>query len=243
MSLEITVPLWNDRSYEIKRWLLLGRKVSTNLDTVFKSKDISLPTKIHIVTLCFFSSSHVWKWELDHKEGWVPKNWCFWTVVLEKTFESPLDCKIKSVNPKGNQLWILTGRTDAEAEAPTLWPPVAKSWLIGKDSDAGKDWGQKEKGVTEDEMVGWHHRFNGHEFEQTLGAGEGQGKPDLLPSMASHRVGHDLVTEQQLWNHRHHECHKHNHHLQKCPLGFWSFVYLLTCAMNTYIRFTLLAHF
>ena len=110
-------------------------------------------------------------------------------------------------------------------------------------TDAGESWRQKEKQVAEDEMVGWHHRFNGHEFEQTLGAGEGQGKPDLLPSMASHRVGHDLVTEQQLWNHRHHECHKHNHHLQKCPLGFWSFVYLLTCAMNTYIRFTLLAHF
>ena len=102
-----------------------------------------------------FSSSHVWMWELDHKEGWVLKNWCFWTVVLEKTLESPLDCKeIQPVNPKGNQPWIFIGRTDAEAETPILWPPDEKTWLIGKDPDAGKDWGQKEKGTTEDEMVG-----------------------------------------------------------------------------------------
>ena len=119
-----------------------------------------------------FSSSHVGMWALDHKEGQMPKNWCFQTVVLEKTLESPLDCKeIKPVNPKGNQPWKLIGRTDAEA--PILWPPDAKNWLIGKDPDAGKDWGQKEKGVTEDEMVGWHHGLNGHEFEQTLGDGEG----------------------------------------------------------------------
>ena len=105
-----------------------------------------------------FSSSHVWMWELDHKEGWAPKNWCFWTVVLEKTLESPLDCKeIKAVNLKGNPPWIFTGRTDAIAEAP----PDAKSWLIGKDPDAAKDWGQKEKEVTEDEIVGWHHWLNG----------------------------------------------------------------------------------
>ena len=102
-----------------------------------------------------------------HKESWAPKNWCFWTVVLEKTLESPLDCKeIKPVRPKGNQSWIFIGRTDAEAEAPVIWPPDAKNWLIGKDPDAGKDWGQKEKGTTEDEMVGWHHSLNGHEFEQ-----------------------------------------------------------------------------
>jgi len=117
-----------------------------------------------------FSSSHVWIWELDRKEGWVPNNWCFLTVVLEKTLKSPLDCKeIKPVHPKGNQSWILTGRTDAEAEASILWPPDAKSWLISKDSDAGKDWWQEEKGTTEDEMVGWHHQLNGHEFEQALG--------------------------------------------------------------------------
>ena len=122
------------------------------------------------------SSSHVWMWELDHKESWVPKNWCVWTVVLEKTLESPLDCKeVKPVNPKGNQSWIFTGRIDSEAEAPILWPPDAKSRLIRKDPDAGKDWGQEQKGTTEDVMVGWHHRLNGHEFEQTLGDSEGQG--------------------------------------------------------------------
>ena len=114
--------------------------------------------------------------ELDHKEGWVPKNWCFWAVVLEKTLESPLDCKeIQPVHPKGNQSWIFTGGTDAKGEAPTLWPCDVKSQLIGKDPDDGKDWGLEEKGVAEDEMVGWHHWLNGHEFEQALGDGEGQG--------------------------------------------------------------------
>ena len=123
-----------------------------------------------------FSRSHVWRWELDHKESWVPKNGCFWTVRLEKTLESPLDCKeIKPVNPKGNQFWIIIGRTDAEAEALILWPCDVKNWLIRKDPDAGEDWRQEEKGTTEDEMVGWHHRLNGHEFEQALGVGEGQG--------------------------------------------------------------------
>ena len=113
-----------------------------------------------------FSSGHVGMWESDHKESWALKNWCFWTVVLEKTLESPLDCKeITPVHPKGNQPWIFIGRTDAEAETPILWPPDAKNWLIGKDPDAGKDWRQEEKGMTEDEMVGWHHRLNGHEFE------------------------------------------------------------------------------
>ena len=116
-----------------------------------------------------FSSSHVWMWELDYKETWVPKNWCFWTVVLEKTLESPLDCKeIKAVNPKGNQSWIFTGRTNAEAEAPILWLPDEKNWPIEKDPDAGKDWRQEEKGTTEDEMVGWHHQLDGHEFQQAL---------------------------------------------------------------------------
>ena len=110
----------------------------------------------------FADLSHVWMWELDRKEGWVPKNWCFQTVELKKTLERPLDCKeIKSVNPKRNLPWIFTGRTDAEAEAPILWPPDSRSWLIGQDPDAGKDWGQEEKGVTEDEIVGWHHWLNG----------------------------------------------------------------------------------
>ena len=114
-------------------------------------------------------------WELDYKESWVLKNWCFWTVVL-KTFESPLDCKeIQPVHPKGDQSWVFTGRTDAEAETPILWPPDAKSWLIGKDPDAGRDWGQEEKGTTEDKVAGWHHRPNGHGFGWTLGVGDGQG--------------------------------------------------------------------
>ena len=119
-----------------------------------------------------FSSSHVRMWELDHKEDWVPKKWCFWIVVLEKTLESLLDSKIKSVSPKGNQAWVFIGRTDAEASI--LWPPNAKSQLIGKDPDAGKDWGQ-EKGATEGEMVVWHHLLNGRAFEQTPGGSEGQG--------------------------------------------------------------------
>ena len=110
-----------------------------------------------------FSSSHVWMWELDCKEGSELKNWCFWTVVLEKTLKSALDCKeIHPVHPKGNQAWIFIGRTDAEAETPILWPPDAKNWLIGKDPDAGKDWSQEEKGMTEDEMVGWHHQLDGY---------------------------------------------------------------------------------
>ena len=115
-------------------------------------------------------------WEFDHKEGWAQKNWCFRTVVLEKTLESPLDCKeIKSVHPKGDQSWIFIRRTDAEAETPILWPPDGKNWFIGRDPDAGKDWTQEEKEMTENEMVGWHHWLNGHEFEQALGVGNGQG--------------------------------------------------------------------
>ena len=113
-----------------------------------------------------FSSSHVWMWELDYKESWALKNWCFCIVVLEKTHESPLDCKeIKPVYPKGDQSWIFIGRTDVKAETPILWLPDAKNWLIGKDPDAGKDWRWEEKGTTEDEMVGWHHPLNGHQFE------------------------------------------------------------------------------
>ena len=122
-----------------------------------------------------FSSGHVWMWELDHKESWELKNWCFWNVVLEKTLESPLDFKeIQTVHPKGNQSWVFNGRTDVEAETPIFWPLDAKSWLIWKDPDAGKDWGQEEKGMTEDEMAGWHHRLHGHEFGWTPGVGDGQ---------------------------------------------------------------------
>ena len=123
-----------------------------------------------------FSCGHVWMWELDYKESWVPKNWCFWNVVLEKTLESPLDCKeIQLVHPKGDQFWVFFGRTDVEAETPILWLPDAKSWLIRKDPDAGKDWGQEEKGDIEDEMAGWHHWLDGHGFGWTLGVGDGQG--------------------------------------------------------------------
>ena len=113
-----------------------------------------------------FSSSHVWMWELDYKESWMPKDWCFWTVVLEKTLESPLDCKeIQPVHPKEKQSWIFIGMTDAETETPILWPPDKKNWLTGKDSDAGKDWSWEQKGMTEDEMVGWHHQRDVHKFE------------------------------------------------------------------------------
>ena len=123
-----------------------------------------------------FPSSHVWMWGLNHKEGWALKNWSFQNVLLEKTLESPLDCKeIKPVNPEGNQPRIFIGRTDAETEAPVLWPLDVKSLLIEKDPDAGKDWGQEEKGATEDELIGWHHQLSGHEFEETPGDSEGQG--------------------------------------------------------------------
>ena len=133
-----------------------------------------------------FSNSHVWMWELDHKEGWMLKNWCIQMVVLEKTVENPLNFKeIKPENPKGNQPWIFIGRTYAKTEAPIFWPFDVKGWLIGKDSDAGKDWSQEEKGMTEDEMVGWNHWLNGHEFEQTQGDGEGQGKLGVLQSVGS----------------------------------------------------------
>ena len=147
-----------------------------NLDSILKSRDITLLTKVHIVKAVIFSSSHVQMWELDHKEDWTPKNWCFQTVVLKKTLESPLDSKeIQPVHPKGSEPWIFIGRTDGEAEAPVLWPPDSKSRLIGKDHDTRKGWGQEEKEATEDEMAGWHHWINGDEFEQTLGDSEGPG--------------------------------------------------------------------
>ena len=141
-----------------------------------------------------FSSSYIWMWGLNHKESWVPKNWCFWLVVLEKTLESPLNCKeIQPVNPKGNQSWIFIGRTDVEAEAPILWPPNAKNWIIGKGPYAGKDWRQEEKGTTEDEMVGWHYQLNGHDFELAPGVGDGQGSL-VCCSPWGWRVGHNWLT-------------------------------------------------
>ena len=142
-----------------------------------------------------FSSGHVWMWELDCEESWESKNWCFWTVVLEKTLESPLDCKeIQPVHSKGDQTWDFFGRNDAKAETPVLWPRHAKNWLIGKDSDAGRDWEQEEKGMTEDEMARWHHGLNGREFKWILGVGDGQGV-GVLRFMGSQRVGHDWATE------------------------------------------------
>ena len=165
----------SDCSHEIKRRLLLGRKAMTNLDSILKSS-YYFADKGPSSQGYGFSSGHVWMWELDYKESWALKNWCFWTVVLGNTPESPLDYKeIKPVSSKGNQSWIFIGRTDAEAETTILWPPEVKNWLIGKDPDAGKDWRWEEKGMTEDEMVGWHHRLDGHAFEQALGVGDGQG--------------------------------------------------------------------
>ena len=149
------------------------KQVMTNLDCILKSRHC-FANKGPSGQSYGFPSSHVWMWELDYKEGWAPKNWGFWTVVLQKTLESPLDCKeVKPINPKGTQSWIFIGRT--EAEAPVLWPPDAKSQLIRKDPDAGKDWRQEEKGMTEDEMVGWHHWLHGPAFEQAPGDGDGQG--------------------------------------------------------------------
>ena len=148
----------------------------TNLDSVLKKQRNYFADKGLYSQNYGFSSSHVWMLELDYKESWALKNWCFWTAVLEKTLENPLDCKeIQPVHPKGDQSWIFTERTDAEAETPILWLPDVKNWLIWKDPDAGKDWRQEEKGTTEDETVEWHHWLDGHEFKQALGDGEGQG--------------------------------------------------------------------
>ena len=147
----------------------------TNLDGILKSRGITLLVKVHLVKAMVFPVVMYGceSWTIKKAE---PKNWCFWTVVLEKTLESPLVCKeIQPVHPKGDQSWVIIGRTDVEAETPILWPPDAKSWLIWKDPDAGKDWGQEGKGTTEDEMVGWHHRLNRHECEQASAAGDGQG--------------------------------------------------------------------
>ena len=183
-----TITLWQTVGEKVKivtNFIFLGSKIAVKGDCSHKIKTCSLKKSYdkprqhikkqrhHFANKVLsnqsygFSSTHVWMWKLDYKESWAPKNWCFWTVVLEKTLESPLNSKIKPVNTKLNQPWLFTGKTDAEDEAPILWPPDLKSQFIGKDPDAGKDWGQEEKGATENEVVGWHHWFNRHEFEQT----------------------------------------------------------------------------
>ena len=185
-----------DCSHEIKRRLHLGRKAMTNLDSILEKHRHDFANKsLYSKSYCF-SSSHVQMWELDHKEGWVPKNWGLWTVVLEKTLESFLVCKeIKPVNPKGNQPWI--GRTNAQVEASILGLSDVKSRLICKDPDAGQDWRWEEKGMPEDEMVGWHHWLDGHGFVWTLGVGDGQGG---LVCCSSWGCKESDTTEQLNWN-------------------------------------------
>ena len=186
-----------DCSHEIKRCLLLG-KVMTNLDRLLKSRHITLPTKVCLVKARYEAFPVVMygceSWTIKKVECWridAFELWCW------RRLESPLDRKeIQPVHPKGNQSWAFIGRTDAEAETPILWPPDVKNWLLGKDPDAGTDWRQDEKGMTEDEMVGWHHWLDGHELEQTLGRWWRTGKPGILQSIGLQRVGHDWVTEQ-----------------------------------------------
>ena len=189
------ITAYYDCSHEIKRRLLLKGKVMTNLDSILKKQRHYFANKSLSGQSFGFSSSHIWMWDLDYKESWALKDWCFWTVVLEKTLEGPLDCKeIQPVHPKGDQSWMFIGRTDAEAETPTLWPPHAKSWLIGKDPDAGKDWGQEEKGTTENEMVGWHHDLMDVGVWVDSGSWWWTGRPGVLQFMGSERAGHDWVT-------------------------------------------------
>ena len=170
--------LWNHCRWwlgmKLKGASSLEKKALTNLDSILKSRDIILLTKAwqqRSSRLCFC----VWMWGLDYKESWAPKNRCFWTMMLENTLESFGLQGVQPVHPKGDPSWVFIGKTDVGAETPVLWPPDVKSWLIWKDPDAGRGWGQEEKGTTEDEMAGWHHRLDGRESEWTLGVGDGQG--------------------------------------------------------------------
>ena len=183
-------------SHEIKRCLLFGRKAMTNLDSIIKKQRHYLANKSPYSQSYGFSSSHLWIWEWDHKEGWVPKNWCIWTAVLEKTGKSLLDCKeANPVNPKGNPYWIFIGRTDTEAAV--FWPPDAKSWLIWKDPDAGKDWMWKDKGTIENEVVGWHTNSMDMSLSNWTSSRRWwwPGKPGVLQSMELQRVRHNWATE------------------------------------------------
>ena len=199
-----------DCSHEIRRWLLLGRKVMTNLDSVEKQRHYSTDKGLSSGGYGL-PSGHIQLWELDRQEGRTPKNWCLWTVVLEKTPQSPLDSKeLKPVNLKRDQPWICTGRTDAEAEAPVFWSFDVNRQLIGRVPDAGKDWGQKEERVSEGEIAGWHHRGNEHELGQTPGDGEAQGGLACC-SPWGRRVGHDWATEQQ----------QHYYHIHMCKIIGW----------------------
>ena len=184
-----------DCSHEIKRCLLLRRKVMSNLDSILKSRDITLATKVRLVKAMVFPVV-MYGCKLDYKESWVPKNWCFWTVVLEKTVESPLDCKeIQPVHPKGNQYWVFVGRTDVEAETLILWLPDAKCWLIWKDPNVGKDWGQEKKG-TDRGWDGWMASLTQWTWVWVdSGSWWWTGRPGVLQFMGSQRVGHDWATE------------------------------------------------
>ena len=187
---------WQWLQHKIKRRFLLGRTAMTNLDSILKSRNVTFPDKGLYSQSYGFSNSHVWMWELDHKEGWAKKNLCFWNMALEKILESQLDSKeIRPVNPGGNQPWMFIGRTDAHTESPILWPPGAKSWFTGKDPDIGKDWRQIEKGPAKDETVSITDSMD--ESEQTLGDSEGQGSLVCCSPWGWQRVRQDLRTEQQ----------------------------------------------
>ena len=185
-----------DCSHEIKRRLLLGRKVMTNLDSTFKSRDITLPTKVRLFKAMVFPvvTYGCESWTVKKPEHWRIDAFELW--CLRRLLRVPYCKKIQPVHPKGDQSWVFFGRTDAEAEAPIFWPPHEKSWLIGKDSDAGRDWGQEEKGTTEDEMAGWHHWLNGCEFEWTPGVGDGQGDLVCCDSRGHKKLD---MTEQLNW--------------------------------------------